>query len=297
MSPALTGKRFLVVAENIHKREGWGYPRSFICMQTNASYFSTVSHFHFQTGEGMENMQEITVLNNLVLLNSGSFDSVQGPWDERRRGVIEMRGARLFPNARSTKQAHFTIIRGHSWWSVEMSLIKTKCFIKTPVWMSSLAKINSLQFLQIPTQISILITVQHVMENLLLFAVFFFYSAPFLPIIPPISIFEYLPKRIISCMQNVTQQNKSLAYFAGRFGFCSPASWAECKLLCAVGTEGLIVFFYIFILCESWVEALMCWRICTLFLTSSFSVAILADPCFHTDPIWVHGGFFFFHCW
>lgn len=29
-------------------------------------------------GEGMKNMREITVLNNLVMLNSDSFDSVPG---------------------------------------------------------------------------------------------------------------------------------------------------------------------------------------------------------------------------
>lgn len=35
--------------------------------------------FPIANGEGMKNMQEITALNNLVLLNSDSFDLVPGP--------------------------------------------------------------------------------------------------------------------------------------------------------------------------------------------------------------------------
>jgi len=35
--------------------------------------------FSAANGEGMKNMQEITALNNLVLLNSDSFDLVQRP--------------------------------------------------------------------------------------------------------------------------------------------------------------------------------------------------------------------------
>lgn len=43
--------------------------------------FPTVSHFQPREngGEGMwKNMREITTLNNLVLLNGDSFDSVPG---------------------------------------------------------------------------------------------------------------------------------------------------------------------------------------------------------------------------
>lgn len=67
-------------------------------------------------------------------------------WDARRSSFLA---------ACSAKQAHFTVIRGHPWRSVEMWLIKTKCFIKSRSKESS--KINSLQFPEIHILISILL--------------------------------------------------------------------------------------------------------------------------------------------
>lgn len=113
--------------------------------------------FPIANGEGMKNMREITVLNNLVTLNSDSFDLVPGPWDEHGWGMIEMHGGACSWLHCSAEQAHFTIIRGHPWRSVEIWLIKTKCFIKSQGKVSSSSKINSQQFPEIHILISILL--------------------------------------------------------------------------------------------------------------------------------------------
>lgn len=72
---------FLVVAElssTTVKDEDIRGP--LVSMQNNASYLFFLHHVsNCKWGEGMKNMQEITALNNLVLLNSDSFDLVPGP--------------------------------------------------------------------------------------------------------------------------------------------------------------------------------------------------------------------------
>lgn len=84
---------FLVVAEHILspitvKDKNIQGP-SLVCKTTH-HIFHHVS-FPIANG-GLKNMQEITALNNLVLLNSDSFDLVPGPWDEHGWGMIEMHG-------------------------------------------------------------------------------------------------------------------------------------------------------------------------------------------------------------